>query len=932
MSSHQEKVRMRPGTSISVITRINPNNEKHKEKLREMHSFTSATISENPNQDSNNDGNSNDLLPFSAKKIRVMGGSVTPKGISMAGKVSRYQPRKMVARNLKVISNRDRDADAHCSRADNDETGSSTLNDLHKYAANVREKLIKASKSILVDGTCPFYQEELYQDILTLHKRGHSEALWTDLKVVLKEYTVSLSNSLELQLHNLENSNSCETLQGRDNRKLQFSFLFGSSDLPNANNYFGCEIVFLKLFLDHWNQYQKRLSWIRDIYNAMDRGYLFSRRHSIWKEGCKIYQSDLFMDTESSSNFKLCGLKLMTSLSTSLDDLRSATFHGLPNTKEATLIKEAILMTNEFEDITIHLKSLLETTTKMYYSDLHSNIMAWCVSVKNVQEEFERYVNLCNDSVEFERLIPQNYHLDRILAQRCLKAAKEEIILKSTFSIGEYIIPQVLGTKSPNVQASLQSYHSIALRENVADDIYQAAGKYFGSRLERVFTFNAKSSMGSKLNDTKMVGDIVLCYTQIEKIIEGPLAGTRDARLELQNACERVFGQMDTEADTPVSSSLAKFCDEFMKNSDKVLEIDLFKQIVQSDDITTNVNRIQSYVVLIYCFLARKDTFAATYKKLLAKRLLLNKTVSTGLERSFIESLKKQCGDYKFIANVTHMIDDTEQSDKLSDEFNRQTNRPKLYRVIEFTPRILTDGKWPSYPNIELKLPEFLSNQLVAFENFYISGGRKKLTWNFWLGQCVLKASFGGKSYQLILGLLQGVILLAFNDIGVESLSFVELLTLTGLPEADLIRSLQSLCSKKVPLLNITTRCVLVTNINSTTSFCINEGFKSKTQKIKVPPISSSVSTSEVSAFLATSVSVVQDRTLEIQGLISSIMKSSRSLGHRELVAKVIERSKLQRRDVPELSIIKANIEKLLGLEIIERKIEVGMDVYVYVP
>jgi cullin 3 len=59
-----------------------------------------------------------------------------------------------------------------------------------------------------------------------------------------------------------------------------------------------------------------------------------------------------------------------------------------------------------------------------------------------------------------------------------------------------------------------------------------------------------------------------------------------------------------------------------------------------------------------------------------------------------------------------------------------------------------------------------------------------------------MKASFGEKRHELNVSTYQMVILLLFNE--ADSLSYRDILSATGIPPADLKRSLQSLACVKV--------------------------------------------------------------------------------------------------------------------------------------
>ena len=69
---------------------------------------------------------------------------------------------------------------------------------------------------------------------------------------------------------------------------------------------------------------------------------------------------------------------------------------------------------------------------------------------------------------------------------------------------------------------------------------------------------------------------------------------------------------------------------------------------------------------------------------------------------------------------------------------------------------ILTSGYWPSYPVLEAKLPEELTQHQAVFKDFYLSkhSGRR-LVWHNSLGTCNVKARFTKGTKELALSLFQ---------------------------------------------------------------------------------------------------------------------------------------------------------------------------------
>ena len=70
----------------------------------------------------------------------------------------------------------------------------------------------------------------------------------------------------------------------------------------------------------------------------------------------------------------------------------------------------------------------------------------------------------------------------------------------------------------------------------------------------------------------------------------------------------------------------------------------------------------------LFCFLQEKDIFEHFYKQHLAKRLLLDKSISDDLEKTILSKLKAECG-CQFTRNLENMFRDKELWDTVANDF-----------------------------------------------------------------------------------------------------------------------------------------------------------------------------------------------------------------------------------------------------------------------
>lgn len=97
-----------------------------------------------------------------------------------------------------------------------------------------------------------------------------------------------------------------------------------------------------------------------------------------------------------------------------------------------------------------------------------------------------------------------------------------------------------------------------------------------------------------------------------------------------------------------------------------------------------------------------------------------------------LSKLKNECGE-GFTQKLEGMFKDMEVSKDLSNTFINylNVNYPKLSH-IELAVNILTMGNWPTYPTMEIKIPQELHEQQEVFAKFYTSkhNGRR-LQWQY---------------------------------------------------------------------------------------------------------------------------------------------------------------------------------------------------------
>lgn len=369
------------------------------------------------------------------------------------------------------------------------------------------------------------------------------------------------------------------------------------------------------------------------------------------------------------------------------------------------------------------------------------------------------------------------------------------------------------------------------------------------------------------------------------------------------------------------------------------------------------IDHVLDKSMVLFRYLQEKDVFERYYKLHLAKRLLLNKSLSDDSEKNMISKLKTECG-CQFTSKLEGMFKDMTLSNSMMEEFKNhimQTNKNML--GVDLFCRVLTTGFWPTQSVLpKCNLPTSARFAFETFKRFYLSkhSGRQ-LTLQPSSGSADLNAIFYGKPLKmesneidedsissatssttqysssstqtrkhiLQVSTYQMVILMLFSN--KEKWTFEEIKHESDIPDKDLIRAIQSLAmaktSQRILIKEPKAKEILATDV-----FTVNDGFTSKLIRVKINTISAKGESDPER--METRVKVDDDRKHEIEAAIVRIMKARKKMQHNLLVTEVT--NQLKSRFLPSPVVIKKRIESLIEREYLARASE-DMKIYTYV-
>ncbi|CAB3386853.1 Hypothetical predicted protein [Cloeon dipterum] len=374
------------------------------------------------------------------------------------------------------------------------------------------------------------------------------------------------------------------------------------------------------------------------------------------------------------------------------------------------------------------------------------------------------------------------------------------------------------------------------------------------------------------------------------------------------------------------------------------------------------IESVLDKAMVMFRFLQEKDVFERYYKQHLAKRLLLNKSVSDDCEKNMISKLKTECG-CQFTSKLEGMFKDMTISNTYMEEMKEHLMNKGQTCVsgVDLNVRVLTTGFWPTQTVVpKCNIPTAPREAFEEFRRFYLGkhSGRQ-LTLQAQLGSADLNAFFYGsmrpsgkaddgasgggiemastssgtfsvvggskqpRKHIIQVSTYQMCVLMLFNN--QDRLTYEEIASETDIPERDLIRALQSLAmgksSQRVLLKHPKTKEIEPSNI-----FCVNDNFYSKLHRVKIQTVASRGETEPERKETRTKVD--EDRKHEIEAAIVRVMKARKRMQHNSLVAEVTQQ--LKARFLPHPMVIKKRIEGLIEREYLARTPE-DRKIYTYV-
>ncbi|KAI8048110.1 Cullin family-domain-containing protein [Syncephalis plumigaleata] len=608
--------------------------------------------------------------------------------------------------------------------------------------------------------------------------------------------------------------------------------------------YKGDPQAFLNVIHQEWVDYCRHVIKIRSVFLYLDRTFVLQTSGivPIWEMHLNLFR-DLVINQPSIGPLVLTGLLQLIEQERQGETIDRSLVKTLID-----MYRDLSLYSSHFEEPFLHASNVFyEAEGKRLLDSM--NASAYLIHCEQrLKEEQERLHLYLDEEKTSDNLIS--------VVERCLIRNNMQHLLDTGFS--DLITEERMD--------DLTRLYALCKRVNLLDQLRAALAKYI------------------KLKGTAIVSD----PKQDDQMVTSLLA----LKEQIDNVHTVAFEQSQTFGHTIVESFESFINSRTNKPAEMIAQY--VNILMRSGNKTASDEELESKldkILVLFRFIEGKDIFEAFYKRSFAKRLLLNKSASSDMEKSMLAKLRTECGP-GFTSKLEGMFKDMDVSRDLVNIF-RNSKWCTSFRDVDLSVNVLTHGIWPTYHPMDIILPSV---------NFYNSQHKNRiLTWQHSLGQCRLRAYFPKGTKELQVSLLQAVVLLLFNDCPIKSsLSYHDIHTKTGIPPDELHRTLLSLACGRSRVIIKSPKGPVIDEENDEYRF--NTAFQSELSKENEE----------------TKEQVFQDRQFQVDAAIVRIMKARKQMSHVQLSTELYEQIKFQIQP-PDL---KKRIESLIEREYLERDTE----------
>jgi len=619
-------------------------------------------------------------------------------------------------------------------------------------------------------------------------------------------------------------------------------------------------LAFLSLVHSCWADHCEQMLTLRSIFLYLDRTYVMqvATKKSLWDMGLQIFRAHLSRRQEIVRK-SVQGLLALIEAERSGDQVERMLLHSL---------------LRMFHDLGMYVElfelPFLRTTREFYAAEAAAHLQA--MDVPTFLQHVQTRLTQEEQRVQHYLHMSTRKALLQTALQTLLATAHVDTLLEKGFT----------SLMEQSRHEDLRSMYTLLALVDALPRLRQA----FAAYIKRVGT----AMVGDAERERTLVQDLLQFKEKLDRILSDSFSSNEQFGHSLKEAFESFINVRQNRS----AELVARFIDAKLRSGNKGTSEEELEEVLDK-------------TMTLFRYIDGKDMFEAFYKKDLSKRLLLDKSASVDAEKSMISKLKAECGS-GFTSKLEGMFKDVDLSRDVMTSFKESPQARDIESDVELSVHVLTQGYWPTYPPVEVKLPREVLRLQEIFNTYYTAkhNGRR-LQWHPCLGHCTLKATFPSGRKELVVSLLQAIVLLLFND--GEQFSYSDILAATGIEDKELKVTLQSLACAKQRVLRKEPKG---RDVADDDVFFFDADFKHPLFRIKVNSIQMRENEQENEQ---TTERVFQDRQYQIDAAIVRIMKARKTLTHSLLISELYQQLKFPLKP-PDL---KKRIESLIDREYLER-------------
>ncbi|KAJ0425429.1 hypothetical protein BJY00DRAFT_298514 [Aspergillus carlsbadensis] len=651
----------------------------------------------------------------------------------------------------------------------------------------------------------------------------------------------------------------------------------------------GSNIDTLRAAVDAWKVWQSMLVTIRWVFYYLDQSFLLhSKELPVIREmGLIQFRQHVYADPALQPKI----------LQGACDLVAADRNQEHSSVADSSLLRNAIELFHGLDVYTSGFEPGLVIASNVFFTLWSQQEASGYLAsyVDNSHRLIEREVSRC-EQFSFNRTTKQK--LSDLLDQT-LVTDQEDVLLNQK---------DVLGLLRTGNKVALGQLYTLLERKELGAKLKGGFITYIGEEGSSiVFDEEKEAEMVTRLLDFKK---------QLDDIWNESFHRNEDIGHALREAFEGFMNkgrksESTGGTDNPKTGEMiAKYVDRLLRGGWRLAPTREAENMPLTDE-DAEINRQLDQVLDLFRFVHGKAVFEAFYKNDLARRLLMGRSASDDAEKSMLARLKTECGS-SFTHNLESMFKDMEVARDEMGAYSSIQRERRIPLPVDLHVNVLSAAAWPTYPDVQVRIPQEISIAIDDFQKFYDSK---------YNAHCQIRARFPKGDKELAVSSFQAIVLLLFNDLPEGgSLNYRQIQDATSLSDKELKRTLQSLACAKYRVL---TKKPKGRDVNETDEFAYNHTFTDQKMRIKINQIQLKETKEENKT---THERVAADRHYETQAAIVRIMKSRKTISHAELVSEVISATKS--RGELDVTDIKKNIERLIEKDYMERE---GQTRYVYV-